>query len=38
MSAENVSRNKELETDFESVVTKLMSVDGDSGITYSMFY
>jgi len=31
MTAENGIGNKETETEFENVVTKLMSVDGDSG-------
>ena len=34
MTAENGIGNKETETEFENVVTKLMSVDGDSGICY----
>ena len=32
MSANSGESNKEIETDFEDIVTKLMSVDGDSGM------
>ena len=32
MTAENGTGSKGTETEFENVVTKLMSVDGDSGI------
>ena len=37
MSVENGTKIKEIETDFEDIVTKLMSVDGDSGKVHVKF-